>query len=75
MNSWHNWSPNSRWLVFSSKTNTPYTELSITHIDENRYDSPSVLLSGFSTDDLACVPSEFVNLEPGAIRTIQMVGK
>jgi Tol biopolymer transport system component len=75
MNSWHSWSPNSRWLVFSSKTNTPYTELFITHIDENGYDSPPVLLSRFSTEDLACVAPEFVNLEPGAIRTIQVVGK
>jgi len=75
MNSWHSWSPNSRWLVFSSKTNTPYTELFITHIDENGYDSPPVLLSRFSTEDLACVAPEFVNLEPEAIRTIQVVGK
>jgi hypothetical protein len=75
MNSWHSWSPNGRWLVFSSKTNTPYTELFITHIDENGYDNPPVLLSRFSTEDLACVAPEFVNLEPGAIRTIQVMGK
>jgi len=75
MNSWHSWSSNSRWLVFSSKTNTPYTELFITHIDENGFDSPPVLLSRFSAEDLACVAPEFVNLEPGAIRTIQVVGK
>lgn len=75
MNSWHSWSSNSRWLVFSSKINTPYTELFITHIDENGYDTPPVLLSRFSTEDLACVAPEFVNLKPEAIRTIQMVGK
>jgi hypothetical protein len=75
MNSWHSWSPNGRWLVFSSKTNTPYTELFITHIDENGYDSPPVLLSRFSTEDLACVAPEFVNLKPGAIRTIRVIGK
>jgi hypothetical protein len=35
MNSWHSWSSNSRWLVFSSKANSPYTQLFVTHIDEN----------------------------------------
>ena len=34
MNSWHSWSPNSRWLVFSSKAESPYTQLFLTHIDE-----------------------------------------
>ncbi|MGA2659910.1 MAG: hypothetical protein ABSH34_20595, partial [Verrucomicrobiota bacterium] len=33
MNSWHSWSPNSRWLVFSSKCQSPYTQLFLTHID------------------------------------------
>jgi hypothetical protein len=75
MNSWHSWSPNSRWLVFSSKTNTPYTELFITHIDENGYDSPPILLSRFSAENLACVAPEFVNLESGAIKKIQMFGE
>ncbi|MGH9885225.1 MAG: TolB family protein, partial [bacterium] len=27
MNSWHSFSSNGRWLVFSSKANTPYTQL------------------------------------------------
>jgi len=44
MNSWHSWSPNSRWLVFSSKRNTPYTQLFLTHIDENGIDSPAILI-------------------------------
>ena len=34
MNSWHSWSPNGKWLVFSSKANSPYTQLFLTHIDE-----------------------------------------
>ena len=45
MNSWHSWSANSRWLVFSSKSNTPFTELFLTHIDDHGYDSTPVLLS------------------------------
>jgi hypothetical protein len=30
MNSWHSWSPNSKWLVFSSKNKGPYTQLYLT---------------------------------------------
>ena len=72
MNSWHSWSPNSRWLVFSSKVNTPYTELFITHIDQHGYDSTPVLLSRFSGNKLACIAPEFVNIEPDAIQEIQL---
>jgi Tol biopolymer transport system component len=39
MNSWHSWSSNSRWLVFSSKVNTAYTQLFLTHIDEDGNDA------------------------------------
>src|SRR5207245_848686 len=35
MNSWHSFSPNGRWLVFSSKARSPYTQMYLTHIDEN----------------------------------------
>jgi hypothetical protein len=45
MNSWHSWSPNGRWLVFSSKANTVYTQLFLTHIDEQGRSSPPVVLS------------------------------
>ena len=72
MNSWHSWSPNSRWLVFSSKINTPYTELFITHIDKHGYDSTPVLLSRFSGNKLACIAPEFVDLKPSAIQEIQL---
>lgn len=63
MNSWHSWSPNGKWLVFSSKINGPYTQLWLTHIDENGKDSPPVLLENFSFDNLACNIPEFVNLK------------
>lgn len=72
MNSWHSWSPNSRWIVFSSKVNTPYTELFITHIDQNGMASIPVLLSRFSSDKQACVAPEFVNLMPDAIQDISL---
>ena len=44
MNSWHSWSPNGKWLVFSSKANGPYTQLFLTHIDDEGNSTPPVLL-------------------------------
>ena len=41
MNSWHTFSPNGRWLAFSSKARGPYTQLMLTHIDANGNDSPA----------------------------------
>jgi hypothetical protein len=42
MNSWHSFSPNGRWLVFSSKSRSPYTQFFLTHIDEVGNDSPAI---------------------------------
>lgn len=70
MNSWHSWSPNGRWLVFSSKKNGPYTQLWLTHIDENGIDSPPVLLEKFTDPDRAANIPEFVNASPEAIQSI-----
>ncbi len=36
MNSWHSFSPNGRWLVFSSKARSPYTQMYLTHLDQER---------------------------------------
>lgn len=66
MNSWHSWSPNGRWLVFTSKKFTPYTQLFLTHIDENGNDSPPVLLENFTPPDRAANIPEFVNMTPGS---------
>jgi Flp pilus assembly protein TadD len=71
MNSWHSWSSNSRWLVFSSKVNTPYTQLFLTHIDENGNDSPPVLLERFTSPDRAANIPEFVRLPANAIAEIR----
>ena len=48
MNSWHSFSSNGRWLVFSSKANTAYTQLFLTHIDENGESTPPVVLERFT---------------------------
>lgn len=71
MNSWHSWSSNSRWLVFSSKVNTPYTQLFLTHIDEDGNDSPPVLLERFTSPDRAANIPEFVRLPGDAIADIR----
>lgn len=60
MNSWHSWSPNSKWLVFTCKANSPYTELYLTHIDEKGDASPALRLFRFSSRDLAAMVPEFI---------------
>jgi tetratricopeptide (TPR) repeat protein len=70
MNSWHSFSPNGKWLVFSSKANSAYTQLFLTHIDENGYSSPAVLLSQFTSSDRAANIPEFIDTKPYAIKKI-----
>jgi hypothetical protein len=71
MNSWHSWSPNGRWLLFSSKGETPYTRLYLTHIDDDGHSSPPVSLDWFVAPDRAANIPEFVNAPDGAIRSIE----
>src|SRR5262245_42420432 len=71
MNSWHSWSSNSRWLVFSSKVNGPYTQPFLSHIDEDGTDSPPVLLERFTSADRAPTIPEFVKLPGDAIADIR----
>ena len=61
MNSWHSWSPNNRWMVFSSKKFGAYTQLFLTHIDENGNDSPPIWLEYLKVDNRAANIPEFVN--------------
>lgn len=71
MNSWHSWSPNGKWMVFSSKASSPYTQLFLTHIDDQGHSSPAVLLSHFTQPDRAANIPEFVALRDGAIQRIR----
>ena len=64
MNSWHSFSPNGRWMVFSSKVNGPFTQLWLTHIDEGGNDTPPVLLERFTAPARAANIPEFVNRSP-----------
>jgi tetratricopeptide (TPR) repeat protein len=63
MNSWHSFSPNSKWMVFASKLYGPYTQLMLTHIDDNGLDTPPVLLESFQMDKRAANIPEFVNID------------
>ncbi|MBN1116526.1 MAG: tetratricopeptide repeat protein [Bacteroidales bacterium] len=70
MNSWHSWSPNGRWLVFSSKNRGLYTQLYLTHIDENGIDSPPVLLENLIFDKRAVNIPEFYPFDGDQLKTI-----
>ncbi len=69
-NSWHSWSANSRWLLFASKINSAYTEIFITHVDENGNDSPPVLLSRFSHPEKAANVPEFTAIPKNGLQKI-----
>ncbi len=71
MNSWHSFSSNGRWLVFSSKANTPYTQLFLTHIDEEGRSTPPVVLERFTGDDRAANIPEFIPLPADGIAKIE----
>jgi tetratricopeptide (TPR) repeat protein len=71
MNSWHSWSPNGRWLVFSSKAAGPFTQLWLTHIDAQGNDSPAVLLEHFTAANRAANIPEFVNVKPEGFAAIR----
>jgi len=71
MNSWHSFSPNGRWMVFSSKANTPYTQMFLTHLDERGNDSPAVLVPHATAANRAVNIPEFVNVAYDALQSIR----
>ena len=70
MNSWHSFSPNGRWLVFSSKSRSPYTQMYLTHIDEDGNDSPAILIEDATAANRAVNLPEFVNVAPDGLRKL-----
>ncbi|MBI2788303.1 MAG: PD40 domain-containing protein [Elusimicrobia bacterium] len=70
--SWHAWSPNGRWLTFSSKRNGRQTDLLLTHIDDEGRDSPPITLTFLRDEDgLSANIPEFFNIKPGVLETIE----
>jgi tetratricopeptide (TPR) repeat protein len=70
MNSWHTFSPNGRWLAFSSKGRSLFTQLFLTHIDENGNDSPAILVENMTASNRAVNIPEFVNIAPDFMETL-----
>ncbi len=71
MNSWHSFSPNGRWLAFSSKARSPFTQLMLTHIDENGNDSPAILVDNTTASNRAVNIPEFVNIPMDGMERIE----
>ncbi|MGA7412672.1 MAG: tetratricopeptide repeat protein [Bryobacteraceae bacterium] len=71
MNSWHSFSPNGRWLVFSSKARSPYTQMYLTHIDEDGNDSPAILIEDATAANRAVNIPEFVNIPADGMAKIE----
>ncbi len=71
MNSWHSFSPNGRWLVFSSKTPTLYTRLYLTHIDEEGNSTPAILIDNTTAANRAANIPEFVNIPAGGLDRLE----
>ena len=72
MNSLHSFSPNGRWLVFSSKARSPYTQMYLTHIDEQGNSSPAILIDNATASNRAVNIPEFVNTAEDGIEEIQV---
>ena len=70
MNSWHSFSPNGRWMVFSSKSRSPYTEMFLTHIDADGNDTPAIVVENSTAANRAVNIPEFVNIPPGGLLKI-----
>jgi hypothetical protein len=71
MNSWHSWSPNGRWLVFSTKERGPYTQLYLTHIDKNGNDSPPVFLENLAFESRAANIPEFLPVNASVLNKME----
>jgi tetratricopeptide (TPR) repeat protein len=72
MNSWHSFSPNGRWLVFSSKARSPYTQMYLTHLDEQGHASPAILIENSTAANRAVNIPEFVNISPDGLQKIDV---
>jgi Tfp pilus assembly protein PilF len=72
MNSWHSFSPNGRWMVFSSKTNTPYTQMFLTHLDDAGNDTPPILIPNSTAANRAVNLPEFVNRSYDELASIRV---
>ncbi len=71
MNSWHSWSLDGRWLVFTSKEHSDYTQLYLTRINMQGEASPPVWLAHMVEPERVANIPEFVALPARGIARIQ----
>jgi hypothetical protein len=64
MNSWHTFAPNGRWLAFSSKARSAYTQLMLTHIDADGNDAPAIFVDNTTAANRVVNIPEFVTCSP-----------
>jgi Tol biopolymer transport system component len=64
MNSWHAWSPNSKWIVFISKGLSIHSDMFLTHIDNRGNASSPVLIENARKHGRAANYPEFINAKP-----------
>ncbi|MBR9997927.1 MAG: PD40 domain-containing protein [Cyclobacteriaceae bacterium] len=64
MNSWHSWSPNSKWIVYASKIFGPYTDMFLSHIDDKGNASIPVLVDKVRVPARVINYPEFLNRKP-----------
>jgi hypothetical protein len=62
MNSWHSWSPNGKWIAFSTKYFSQATSIALSHINDEGFASPPVILQNFTDAKKAANLPEFVNI-------------
>jgi hypothetical protein len=72
MNSWHSFSPNGHWMVFSSKARSSYTQMYLTHLDADGNDSPAILIDNTTAANRAVNIPEFANIDADGIEDIQV---
>lgn len=60
MNSWHSWSPDGRWMVFSAKGADAETELFLARMHPDGTSSAALRLHRLSLSGFACVVPEFL---------------
>ncbi|HUW57092.1 MAG TPA: tetratricopeptide repeat protein [Planctomycetota bacterium] len=70
MNSYHSFSPNGRWMVFSSKWHTPFTQMYLTHLDDEGNDTPAILIPNSTAANRAVNLPEFARIPPGGLEDI-----
>jgi hypothetical protein len=74
LNSWHSFSPNGRWMVFSSKPDDSLlTRVFLTHIDEDGNDSPAIQLHRIGSPGMAAILPEAVVKESSVIKSMHFI--